>query len=614
MKWRSTSVIFLILGTVLLTAIPSQATVPRATVIGHHVGAAPHIVSEASGTQLDITAIDATNNDDPCAIASDGTYLWVANASGGTSGHGFISRIDIATGKIINIDSSLFDGPYAIAANGTAVWVLNQPVSGNTSYITQIDVATGLVTELDTPTIFDAVAIAATTNVLWILDRGDGSNGSGAVFEFDIATGSIAEIDSSSFAYPSSLAVTDDFVWVTNSTNSSGGVGAGGSVSKVTIATGAVTGIDSPSFGTPTAIAADDDLVSVVNQGLANNSPNYVTDINPDTNEVTKVTSAKLNDASDVALSASEIWVTTAIGSVVEINRLTGAYRVATNLLMMSPSAITANASQAWAVDSDTFAASGGWIDDVNNNGPVSRYGIGLLPPQNPAHNLTNVDLRPRNCVIAPNDALYESTQACTTSTLAMINAAHAKEHVLPMALPRNWSRLTVPEQLFVVADLERVDRELPPYLGLNAKLSRSAETAAKKEEDPDAAAGFSEARSGFGVGAGATWAGDQSVLLASYDWMYVDGWGGPHATSNIDCTNARSSGCWGHRDQLLGSDPPRGSYVGLECATCEMGSGYALFKGSWGSFTDLVELPSGAPPAMTFTWAVNVLPYLPKQ
>jgi hypothetical protein len=195
-----------------------------------------------------------------------------------------------------------------------------------------------------------------------------------------------------------------------------------------------------------------------------------------------------------------------------------------------------------------------------------------------------------------------------------MINAAHAKEHVLPMVLPRNWNRLSVTEQLFVVADLERVDRGLPPYLGLNALLSKSAETAAKRDEDPESPAGFSEAVSAYGAGAGGTWAGDQSALLASYDWMYVDGWGGPHATSNIDCTSPRSSGCWGHRDQLLGSDPASRSYVGLECTTCEMGSGYSLIRGSWGSFTDLIELPSGSPPAMTFTWAANVLPYLPRQ
>jgi hypothetical protein len=29
------------------------------------------------------------------------------------------------------------------------------------------------------------------------------------------------------------------------------------------------------------------------------------------------------------------------------------------------------------------------------------------------------------------------------------------------------------------------------------------------------------------------------------------------------------------------------------------------------GSFTSLIELPAGTPPAMYFTWAKNVVPYL---
>lgn len=37
------------------------------------------------------------------------------------------------------------------------------------------------------------------------------------------------------------------------------------------------------------------------------------------------------------------------------------------------------------------------------------------------------------------------------------------------MVLPSNVQRLTTAEQLFVVIDLERVDRGLAPYLGLTA-------------------------------------------------------------------------------------------------------------------------------------------------
>ncbi len=66
----------------------------------------------------------------------------------------------------------------------------------------------------------------------------------------------------------------------------------------------------------------------------------------------------------------------------------------------------------------------------------------------------------------------------------------------------------------------------------------------------------------------------------------------------------------WAHRDELLGYDPSYNPGVGLSCTDCEMGTGFAVLGGS-GSFVDLVEQLAGAPPAMTFTWAQDVAPYL---
>ena len=51
----------------------------------------------------------------------------------------------------------------------------------------------------------------------------------------------------------------------------------------------------------------------------------------------------------------------------------------------------------------------------------------------------------------------------------ASIDAARRREGVGPMVLPSNVQRLTTAEQLFIVIDLERVDRGLAPYLGLTA-------------------------------------------------------------------------------------------------------------------------------------------------
>ncbi|MCI4321904.1 MAG: hypothetical protein L3K05_06330 [Thermoplasmata archaeon] len=181
------------------------------------------------------------------------------------------------------------------------------------------------------------------------------------------------------------------------------------------------------------------------------------------------------------------------------------------------------------------------------------------------------------------------------------------------MRLPRNWYSLTPPEQLFVLADLERVARGLPPYLGINAKLAAEAQRGAVGNRDPDAARGFAMSRDARGYQQfGGAWAGgDSTTLGADYGWMYDDGWGGSRATtSNFACTGPGAPACWGHRDELLGSDPAFNPGVGLRCRTCEMGTGFSD-AGRFSSYVDLVERPAGPPPPVTFSWARNVAPYL---
>ncbi len=200
------------------------------------------------------------------------------------------------------------------------------------------------------------------------------------------------------------------------------------------------------------------------------------------------------------------------------------------------------------------------------------------------------------------------SSVACTNYLLQAINNARSSEGVTAMVLPSNWYSLTVPQQLFVVANLERTARGLPPYLGINASLTVNAQAAANSDRDPSIAKGFVDATDGGGYPAmGGAWSAGFNVLAADYTWMYEDGWGGSAATtSNTACTSATSIGCWAHRDELLGSDPAFNPGVGATSTTSEMGVGYAVVDGS-GSFVDLVERPAHNPPAMTFTWAKEV-------
>ncbi len=258
--------------------------------------------------------------------------------------------------------------------------------------------------------------------------------------------------------------------------------------------------------------------------------------------------------------------------------------------------------------------------------------GIGILPPANPVGNiLSNPNLFSSgtcsligtllsNCQNPCADGatsgglwpILMETLGCTNYSLEAVNNAAAREGVSPMTLPSNFDSLSVPEQLFVVADLERVDRGLPPYLGLVPALSDAAQQAAVSLADPQVPAGFPVATdSGGYLMMGGTWAGGyQSVLGVDYAWMYDDGWGGsPATTSNIACTSATDPGCWGHRDELLGSDPGFNPGVGLACTNCVMGAGYASSQtnppaagGLSSSYTDLVVAPT-VPVAMTYTW-----------
>ncbi len=200
----------------------------------------------------------------------------------------------------------------------------------------------------------------------------------------------------------------------------------------------------------------------------------------------------------------------------------------------------------------------------------------------------------------------------CASFTLAAINYARARLDERALTLPSNWTRLTYPEQLFVIADMERMSAGYPAYLGLNRALTHEATRAAATRSDPGIAPGFALGRNPFGQpGFDGAWATGTNVLAADFLWMYDDGWGGStRNTPNRLCTGPGVWACWSHRDQLLGSSTDRTAGVGLTCSTCEMGAAFAPSDG--GSLVDLIERPAGRPPAMTFTWARELAFFAP--
>jgi hypothetical protein len=210
--------------------------------------------------------------------------------------------------------------------------------------------------------------------------------------------------------------------------------------------------------------------------------------------------------------------------------------------------------------------------------------------------------------VLAVNDS-----RGCVALVLSAINEGRHDEHLAAMAVPVGYRRLSVPEQIFVLVNLERIARGVPPLVGLAPELTAQAQLAATQSRDPDVEASYGSltvaAAASGELRVGGAWAGeDVNALEALFGWIYDDGWGGRRHTSNDACTSPTAAGCWGHRDELLGE------YSGTDCRTCVAGTGYAqrTRRGFLSSYVVLIVDPAGAPPALTFSWNRDVVPHLP--
>lgn len=142
-------------------------------------------------------------------------------------------------------------------------------------------------------------------------------------------------------------------------------------------------------------------------------------------------------------------------------------------------------------------------------------------------------------------------TAACHAAVLAAINHQHAVEHIAAITLPRGFWSMRPALQIFVITNLERVSRGLNPVLGVNAQMSRWATEGARHDTDPSLGAWDLDSGTRLQTFS-SVWASDLNPLDADFIWMYSDGWASG-GSNNLDCTSARSAGCWGHREVILG-------------------------------------------------------------
>ena len=213
----------------------------------------------------------------------------------------------------------------------------------------------------------------------------------------------------------------------------------------------------------------------------------------------------------------------------------------------------------------------------------------GTVPPANPAQ-----DIDPSPNFLADCSArTYDDSAGCVNATLVAISNARSIEGLPAMVLPTNWSSLSATQQLFVATNLERTARGLPALSGMATLLDGASALAAAEAVDPSPPAGFPWS----------AWGGNWAAavgnpLEAIYYWMYDDGEG----STNIDCTSTNTSGCWGHRDNIL---------MSISCTPCVMGTGYnSVGWEGYPSWAELLVQSSGSP-ALDYSWS-DVLANLP--
>jgi hypothetical protein len=192
----------------------------------------------------------------------------------------------------------------------------------------------------------------------------------------------------------------------------------------------------------------------------------------------------------------------------------------------------------------------------------------------------------------------HNTGSVCMSRIRQATNTARATEGLGPMSLPRGFTALSPAEQLFVITDIERVDRGLPPFVGLVDTFDADAMNGARANTDP----GPTTEPPGLRIVAwGSNWAENGNPLGSNYFWMYDDGVN----SGNIDCTTAGQSGCWGHRQNILSLANYQQQFGG----TLLMGAAeaYGTFGNGWASDTELLVLASGPIPPLTYTWAQAV-------
>ena len=233
-------------------------------------------------------------------------------------------------------------------------------------------------------------------------------------------------------------------------------------------------------------------------------------------------------------------------------------------------------------------------------NAPAAAH-KGILPPKNPS---TSLAADP-SFLSRPACSGGQDGRRCNSIVLkAITRARRVLEKMGGMSFSlAAYQKLGPDEQLFVTVNLERIERGLPPAVVLTHSLDNVAQIGANADDDPPLGQVPSRLPGGgHPSGIGGNWAGGwDNALGADYGWMYYDGPG----ADNGDCTKTNKSGCWGHRDNILGTfATPRSCGGGR--AELAMGAGHVTKGQAYGdSETELLVGVCGPTPTdRVMSWA----------
>ena len=206
--------------------------------------------------------------------------------------------------------------------------------------------------------------------------------------------------------------------------------------------------------------------------------------------------------------------------------------------------------------------------------------GTGILPPKNPSS-----DVNPSPDFLAAGScARGGDSAACNTLVLrAVAHARKVLEKIGGMSFSLSaYEKLTPIEQLFVTANVERIERGLPAIVVLTKSLDKVAQEGANGDTDPPLSqVPGTLPGGGRWVRLGGNWAGGyDNALGADYGWMYND-----------------KPERWGHRDNILGQYV-KASYCGGRRHEIAMGAGHVTRGKAYGdSETELFAGVCGPTP-----------------